>query len=196
MLILLSLSLLLLFSCSVCFFFCFPLSMEAVWFLAWCQFPCLFVFIIFPYSVCLFGVFFFLFLVFLLSMEAVWMVARCQFCLLFSSSFLAWFGCFFKIIILYIYIYTYCCFPFVHGSCLDILYPIFQLILILQPTCLLLWFCTVLLSHLMMIMLSVHWGFGQFCVWWNNNRVFEQCGSNSSNIGQTGLATHRRLGLH
>jgi hypothetical protein len=35
-----------------------------------------------------------------------------------------------------------------------------------------------------------------FWVWWNNNRVFEQCGSNSSNIGQTGLATHRRLGLH
>jgi len=32
--------------------------MEAV-ILAWCQFPCLFVFFIFPYSVCLFGVFIF-----------------------------------------------------------------------------------------------------------------------------------------
>ncbi len=60
--------------------------MEAVWILAWCQFPCLFVFFISPYSVCLFGVFIF-------------------------------FG-----------------FSLVHGSCLDILYTIFQLILILQAS--------------------------------------------------------------
>jgi len=92
-LILLSLSLLLLFSCSVCFFFCFPLCQWKLWSLLGANsLVSLFSSSFLTQFVCLVFLFF---LVFLLSMEAVWMLARCQFCHLFSSSFLAWFVCLF-----------------------------------------------------------------------------------------------------